>query len=73
MRISWKKRNDKYRNELVLRASVKTLVAHFTHGEDLLANLPTNYRTYDIQVTNEAIVTNADIEAIAQWKSAIAI
>lgn len=61
---------DKYQNVIAFRSLIKGLTARFTYGENLLASLPIDYRTYDIQMVNESVVTAADIEAIAQWKSA---
>lgn len=64
---------DNYQNVIVFRPITKALNARFTHGENLLVDLPKYYRSYDIQLANESIITTADLDAIAQWKLAITI
>lgn len=45
--------------------------ASFSTGENLTLGLPDNYNEYNIVYYNKTIATNADIDYMLQWKSAV--
>lgn len=46
----------------------KSVQASFSRG-GLVSKLPTDYKKYDVRVTDDGVITEADEHTIAQWKS----
>lgn len=60
---------NEYGNYIQLSTSDKSLTAVFKNGNNPLAELPRNYRSYDIRYEVDAIITAADADALTTWTS----
>lgn len=57
-------------NKISILPKIKKAIGSFYSGGNNLLKMPTSYRQYDVRIDGSAMATQADINAILQWKSA---
>lgn len=60
---------DEHGDFIRLTPRTLSVEASFSRGH-LFAKLPTDYMAYDVRITDDSIINQADKHSIAEWKSA---